>query len=85
MNFFQKHFHLAQRSVASKGYYEAITWSFSDEKTNDKFKEDLETVRIINPINSDLGVLRNSLYPNLIYYLEKNLTNKLLKKFLNDI
>ena len=73
LNFFQKHFHLAQRSVASKGYYEAITWSFSDEKTNDKFKEDLETVRIINPINSDLGVLRNSLYPNLIYYLEKNL------------
>ena len=25
LNFFQKHFHLAQRSVASKGYYETIT------------------------------------------------------------
>ncbi len=73
LNFYQKHFHLAQRSVASKGYYETITWSFSDEKKNDKFKEDLETIRIINPISSDLGVLRNSLYPNLIYYVEKNL------------
>ena len=73
LNIYQKHFHLAQRSVASKGYYESITWSFSDEKINDKFKQDLETTRIINPISSDLGVLRNSLYPNLIYYMEKNL------------
>ena len=73
LNFFQRHFHLAQRSVASKGYYETITWSFCDEKINDKFRENLETTKIINPISSDLGVLRNSLYPNLIYYMEKNL------------
>ena len=73
LNFFQKHFHLAQRAVASKGYFETITWSFSDEKINDKFKESLETIQIINPISSDLNVLRNSLYPNLIYYMEKNL------------
>ena len=73
LNFYQKHFHLAQRSVASKGYYETITWSFSDEIVNDKFKENLDTIKIINPISSDLGVLRNSLYPNLIYYMEKNI------------
>ena len=73
LNFYQKHFHLAQRSVASKGYYETITWSFSDEKINDKFKENLKNIKIINPISSELSVLRNSLYPNLIYYMEKNL------------
>ncbi len=73
LNFFQKHFHLAQRSVASKGYLETITWSFTDEKINSKFKENLESIKIINPISSDLNVLRNSLYPNLIFYLEKNL------------
>ena len=39
LNYFQKHFHLAQRSVASKGYLETITWSFTDEKINNKFKE----------------------------------------------
>ncbi|MDC3066295.1 phenylalanine--tRNA ligase subunit beta [Candidatus Pelagibacter sp.] len=72
LNFYQKHFHLAQRSVASKGYYETITWSFCDDKINDKFKESLETIKIINPISSELSVLRNSLYPNLIYYMEKN-------------
>ncbi len=73
LNFFQKHFHLAQRSVASKGYLETITWSFTDEKINNKFKEKLESIKIVNPISSDLNVLRNSLYPNLIFYLEKNL------------
>ena len=73
LNFFQKNFHLSQRSVASKGYYETITWSFCDEKTNDKFRENIEKIEIINPISSDLNVLRNSLFPNLIYYMEKNI------------
>ena len=73
LNFFQKHFHLAQRSVASKGYLETITWSFTDEKINNKFIEDAELVKIINPISSDLNVLRSSLFPNLIFYLNKNI------------
>ena len=73
LDFFQRHFHLAQRSVASKGYYETITWSFTDEKINNNFRENLQEVKIINPISSDLNVLRNSLYPNLIYFLKKNI------------
>ena len=73
LNFYQKHFHLAQRSVASKGYFETITWSFTDEIVNNKFRENIESIKIVNPISSELNVLRNSLYPNLIYYLEKNL------------
>ena len=85
LNFYQKHFHLAQRSVASKGYYETITWSFSDDKINDKFKEGLKTIKIINPISSELSVLRNSLYPNLIYYMEKNLNRGFTDQSLFEI
>ena len=85
LNFYQKHFHLAQRSVASKGYYETITWSFSDDKINDKFREGLETIKIINPISSELSVLRNSLYPNLIYYMEKNLNRGFADQSLFEI
>ena len=85
LNFYQKHFHLAQRSVASKGYYETITWSFSDEKINDKFKENLKNIKIINPISSELSVLRNSLYPNLIYYMEKNLNRGFADQSLFEI
>jgi len=69
----QKLFHFLQRSVASKGYYEAITWSFTDSKINKLFKEDSNEVKILNPISSDLDVLRNSIFPNLIFYLKKNL------------
>ncbi len=85
LNFYQKNFHLAQRAVASKGYYETITWSFADEKINNKFKENLETINIINPISSDLNVLRNSLYPNLIYYMEKNINRGFIDQSLFEI
>jgi len=73
LNVFQRHFNLAKRSVASKGYMETITWSFTDEKINNLFRENTEKVKIVNPISSDLNVLRSSLYPNLIHYLKKNI------------
>ncbi len=73
LDFFQRNFHFAQRSVASKGYLETITWSFTNEKTNNFFRENKQEVKIVNPISSDLNVLRNSLYPNLIYFLNKNI------------
>ncbi len=73
LNKSQKLFHFLQRSVASKGYQEAITWSFTDSKINDLFKSNLENIKIINPISNDLDVLRNSIFSNLIVYLNKNL------------
>ena len=69
----QKLFHFLQRSVASKGYYEAVTWSFTDSKINQLFKENKNEVEIINPISADLNVLRSSIFSNLIIYLKNNL------------
>jgi len=69
----QKLFHFLKRSVASKGYYETVTWSFTDSKINQLFKENKNEVEIINPISSDLNVLRSSIFSNLIIYLKKNL------------
>ena len=69
----QKLFHFLQRSVASKGYYETVTWSFTDSKINKLFREDKNEVEIINPISSDLNVLRSSIFSNLIINLKKNL------------
>ena len=69
----QKLFHFLQRSIASKGYLEAITWSFTDSKYNNYFKGDEKEVRIVNPISSELGVLRNSIFSNLSMYMSKNL------------
>ena len=69
----QKLFHFLQRAVASKGYLETITWSFTDSKYNDHFKEANKEIKIVNPISSELGVLRNSIFSNLVIYMSKNL------------
>ena len=69
----QKLFHFLQRAIASKGYLEAITWSFTDSNYNDYFKQTKKEIKIINPISSELGVLRNSIFSNLIMYISKNL------------
>ena len=85
LNFFQRNFHLAQRSVAAKGYLETITWSFTDEKINNRFRENFQEIKIINPISSELSVLRNSLYPNLIYFLKKNIDRGIENQSLFEI
>ena len=69
----QRLFHFLQRSVASKGFLEVITWSFTSSKINQLFLEESKEVNIVNPISSDLNVLRNSIFSNLIIYLSKNL------------
>ena len=69
----QKLFHFLQRAIASKGYLETITWSFSDSNYNDHFRGKNKEIKILNPISSELGVLRNSIFSNLIMYMNKNL------------
>jgi len=73
LNLTQKLFHFLQRAIASKGYFEAITWSFTDSKINQLFIENNQEIKIVNPISSDLNVLRSSIFSNLIIYLNKNL------------
>ena len=73
LNKSQKLFHFLQRSVASKGYLEAITWSFADSNYNNYFKDTKKEIKIVNPISSELGVLRNSIFSNLIVHIKKNL------------
>ena len=72
LNFSQKLFHLSQRALASKGYLEAITWSFTDSKIDKKFTKGEAEINIFNPISSDLNVLRRSIFSNLIIHLKKN-------------
>jgi len=73
LNYKQKLFHFAQRSVASKGYTETVTWSFTDSKTDTLFSELKDEIKLSNPISTDLDVLRSSLYSNLIISAKKNI------------
>jgi len=72
LNFSQKLFHLSQRALASKGYLEAITWSFADSKIDKQLVKGEAEIKIFNPISSDLDVLRRSIFSNLITHLKKN-------------
>ncbi len=72
LNFQQKLFHLSQRSLASKGYLESVTWSFTDSKIDNQFSKGEKEITILNPISSDLDVLRKSILSNLAIYLKKN-------------
>jgi len=73
LNYKQKLFHFVQRSVASKGYTEAVTWSFTDSKTDALFSELKNEIKLSNPISTELDVLRTSLYSNLIIGAKKNI------------
>ena len=72
LNFKQKIFHLSQRALASKGYLETVTWSFTDSKIDKQFSKGEKEISIYNPISSDLDVLRRSIFSNLIIHLKKN-------------
>ncbi len=72
LNFQQKLFHLSQRSISSKGYYEAVTWSFTDQKIDELTNDSTNPIFIINPISKELNVLRRSIFSNLLFYLKKN-------------
>ncbi len=71
LNFQQKLFHLGQRCVSNRGYYEAVTWSFTDQKIDDLINDNNNSISIFNPISNDLNVLRRSIFSNLLFYLKK--------------
>jgi len=73
LNSRQKLFHFLQRAVASKGFTEAVTWSFTDSKVDNYFSELKDEIRLFNPISSDLDVLRSSIYSNLMIGAKKNI------------
>ena len=72
LNFKQKIFHLSQRAVATKGYLEAVTWSFTDSRIDKQFSQGKKEIKITNPISSDLNVLRRSIFSNLLICLKRN-------------
>ncbi len=72
LSFKQKLFHLSQRATATKGYLEAVTWSFTDSRIDKRFAQGKKEIEITNPISNDLDVLRRSIFSNLIICLKKN-------------
>jgi phenylalanyl-tRNA synthetase beta chain len=62
--------------LASRGYSEAITYSFVDARLQALFDPDLEPVRLANPISADMAVMRTSLMPGLVATAQRNLNRQ---------
>ncbi len=62
----------ARRALAERGLVEAVTVSFMDGNIAELFGEIVDDVRLINPISSDLDVMRPSILPNLIQAVARN-------------
>ena len=61
------------RTLASLGYLEVITYSFVDPVVQSMMLEKTTDIALMNPISSDMGVMRKSLWPGLIQVLCNNI------------
>lgn len=69
----------AKHSIASLGdklvalgYQEAITYSFVDKAVQDQVNPSVESIALANPISSDMGVMRTSLWSGLLQAVSYN-------------
>jgi len=63
---------VARRALASLGYAEAVTWSFTKQSTAVLFGGGDERLVLENPIAADLDCMRPSVLPNLIQAAARN-------------
>lgn len=61
-----------KRFLADRGYQEAITYSFVDPELQSLMFPNSETMRLMNPISSDMSDMRISLLPGLVHTLQRN-------------
>lgn len=63
--------HIAELLV-DRGYQEAITYSFVDQASQQLIDPQIPALQLINPISSELAVMRTSLWPGLLKVVEYN-------------
>jgi phenylalanyl-tRNA synthetase beta chain len=61
------------RTLAARGYQEVITYAFIDPALQRALFGEQPAIEIVNPIASDMAVLRSSLLPGLISVAQTNL------------
>jgi phenylalanyl-tRNA synthetase beta chain len=62
--------------LISRGYSEAVTYSFIAPELLAKFEPDATPVELMNPISADMAVMRTSLWPGLVSTITHNLNRQ---------
>ncbi len=68
----QKREGILRRRIASLGYNECLTYSFTQSSLSELFLEDAVHVALENPISSELDVMRPDLLPGLLQAASRN-------------
>ena len=65
-----------RRALASLGYQETINFSFVDERLERELAGNADPIKLLNPIASQMSVMRSSLLGSLLQVLKFNLDRK---------
>ncbi|MDH5204584.1 MAG: phenylalanine--tRNA ligase subunit beta, partial [Hylemonella sp.] len=65
-----------RRALAALGYQETINYSFVDERWEHELAGNAQPIKLLNPIASQMGVMRSSLLGSLLQVLKYNLDRK---------
>ncbi len=68
----QKRARRARRSLAARGFVEAVTWSFITRETARSFGGGSDALELANPISSELSSMRPGLLPGLLHAATRN-------------
>ncbi len=68
--------HALRRAMAACGYQETVNFSFVEERWEQELAGNAAPVRVLNPIASQLAVMRSSLLGSLVDVLRYNLARK---------
>jgi len=65
-----------RRALAALGYQETINYSFVEERWEHELAGNPDPIKLLNPIASQMGVMRSSLLGSLLQVLKYNLARK---------
>jgi len=72
----ERSWHALRHAVAARDYHETIGYGFVDERAERELAGNADPIRVLNPIASQLAVMRSSLLTSLIGVLRTNLARK---------
>lgn len=68
--------HAVRRAIAARDYFETINFSFVEERFEHELAGNADPIKVLNPIASQLSVMRSTLFGSLIGVLRHNLSRK---------
>ena len=65
-----------RNQLIARGYHEAITYCFVDPEIQRQLTPDAEVISLVNPISSDMSVMRTTLWSGLLPAIRHNLNRQ---------